>query len=521
MTERWERLSGLFSAALERPPADRDAFLDEACAGDAELRAEVVSLLTAHEQSDGFLAQPAVDVASALFGEGAEPLAAGERIGSYLIREQIGRGGMGVVYLAEDTRLGRDVALKVLPPEFSRDHLRRDRLRLEARAAATLSHPGIATVYALEEAGPTLFLTFEYVKGRTLREQIQTGPLEAPAAIAVGVEVARALAAAHARGVVHRDLKPDNVMLAESGHIKILDFGIARFEQGTRDLGKRLTEAGAILGTPAYMSPEQVEGKDADSRSDLFAFGVLMYEMVSGTHPFEAQTPLSTVARVLEAEPPVLWERDPRIPHELDRIVRRCLRKAPAERYQRAEELVADLERLQRVTSAADTAGARPERLLRMKSTLTRPRTWWQVHQAGVMLTYLAMAYPAWLARDWTGGALAVAPFVAFVASAVWNGTLRVHLLFTAAFNTGAFAAEHKKAGPWLQRTDCAAGAMLILLALPIAVPHAAVATLLAAVGIGVMTVSLMIEPATTKAAFPRRPSTGGGRRTPDRSRRP
>ena len=301
----------------------------------------------------------------------------------------------------------------------------------------------------------------------------------------------------------------------------MLDFGIARFDQGTRDAGTRLTEAGAIVGTPAYMSPEQVEGKDADFRSDLFACGVLMYELAAGMHPFEARTPLSTAARVLAAEPPVLWERDPRIPRELDRIIRRCLRKAPSERYQSTEELVADLERLQRVTGTPDTPRIGPERALRVKSTLARPRTWWQVHQVGVMLTYLAMVYPAWLAREWASGAFAVAPFVAFVVSAVCNGTLRVHLLFTAAFNTGAFAPEHKRAGPWLQRTDCVAGAMLILSALPIAAPHAAVATLLAAVGIGVMVVSLMIEPATTRAAFPRRGTSGRARRTPGRSHQP
>ena len=184
MTERWEKLSGLFHAAIERAPAERDAFLDSACEGDAELRAEVDSLLKAHAQSADFLAQPAADLASALIDDEAGPLAAGERIGSYLIREQIGRGGMGVVYLAEDTRLGRDVALKVLPPGFASDEQRRERLRLEARAAATLSHPGIATVHALEEIGPTLFLVFEYVSGRTLREEIRNRPMEVPALIA-------------------------------------------------------------------------------------------------------------------------------------------------------------------------------------------------------------------------------------------------------------------------------------------------------------------------------------------------
>jgi eukaryotic-like serine/threonine-protein kinase len=428
MTERWEKLSDLFQAALERTPGDREAFLDEACGGDTVLRAEVVSLLGAHDESAGFLEQPAAHVAEALGAEEIEPLAVGERVGSYLVKEQIGRGGMGIVYLAEDTRLGREVALKVLPPEFSRDPPRRDRLRLEARAAATLSHPGIATVYALEEIGNTLFLVFEYVRGRTLREEADDRPMAPQTAIGIGVDIARALAAAHARGIVHRDLKPDNVILSESGSVKVLDFGIARVEGGTGDGKERITRAGAILGTPAYMSPEQIEGKDVDFRSDLFSFGVLMYELVSGSHPFEGPTPLSTAARVLAAEPPVLWERNALVPHELDRIIRRCLRKTPTERYQSTGDLVLDLERLLQATGTQALSPPKPGQPAGPARALACPRTWWQLHQVGVMLVYAAMVYPAWQAREWTGGALGVAPFVALVVGAVFNGTLRVHM---------------------------------------------------------------------------------------------
>jgi serine/threonine protein kinase len=517
MTERWEKVTDLFTAALERLPSERGAFLDSSCEGDAALRAELESLLRAHEQSGEFLEQPAADVAAALIEEDAEPLAAGRRLGQYLIKEQIGWGGMGVVYLAEDTRLGREVALKMLPPGFTRDESRRQRLRIEARAAATLSHPGIATLYGLEEIDGTLFLTFEFVRGRTLREIAEEQTLTPRAVIEFGLAIARALAAAHAKGIVHRDLKPDNVIVSDSGAVKVLDFGIARFERGTPDQGKRLTESGALLGTPAYMSPEQVDGRDADFRSDLFSFGVALYELATGVHPFEAATPISTAARVLAAEPPILCERNPAVPRELDRIVRKCMQKQASDRYQSTADLVVDLELLQRVS------GVQHEPTLEQKlppsppkRVLSGPRAWWRAHQIGVMLVYAAMMYPAWLAREATGGGYAVIPFVLFVIGVVTNGTLRVHMLFTAAFNTKAFPGEYKRAGPWMQRSDCLVGAALIVSALPIAAGHTALACVLAGFGIGFAIVSLMVEPATTKAAFPRRLS-GTGRRTPVR----
>jgi hypothetical protein len=331
------------------------------------------------------------------------------------------------------------------------------------------------------------------------------------------VAMARALAAAHARGIVHRDLKPDNVIVSDSGAIKVLDFGIARFERATPDKGKRLTESGALLGTPAYMSPEQVDGRDADFRSDLFSFGVVLYELAAGAHPFEAPTLLSTAARVLAAEPPVLCQQNPAIPRELDRIVRKCIQKDPSERYQSAADLVVDLELLQRVSGAQHAPTPEQERLpSRQTRALSQPRTWWQIHQAAVMLVYILMLYPTWQARQVAGGELAIIPFVLLIGGVVLNATLRVHMLFTAAFNTTAFNAEFKRAGPWIQRSDCLIGAVLIVAAALVAVPSTSLASLLAGVGIGVAVVSLMVEPATTKAAFPRRLS-GSRRRTPER----
>ena len=516
MTERWERLAELFNAALSRPPAGRAAFLDASCEGDAALRDEVESLLRAHDRSGEFLERPAADIGPALIEDDVEPLAAGQQLGPYLIKEQIGRGGMGVVYLAEDTRLGREVALKMLPPGFTRDEMRRERLRIEARAAATLSHPAIATLYALEEIGSTLFLTFEFVRGSTLREIAEERALPPRAVVDLGVEIARALAAAHAKGIVHRDLKPDNLIVSDYGGVKVLDFGIARFERGTPGEGRRLTESGALLGTPAYMSPEQVDGKDADFRSDLFSLGVVLYELVAGTHPFEATTPLSTAARVLAAETPALSEQNPVVPKELDRIIRKCMRKEPSERYQSTADLVVDLELLQRVTGVQHAPTLEQKAAPRPARPLSRPRTWWQIHQVAVMLVSIAMLYPVWRARKLLGGELAIIPFVVLIVGVVLNGTLRVHMLFTAAFNTAAFNAEFKRSGPWIQRSDCFIGAVLIIAAASVAVPSTALAGLLAGVGIGVTIVSLMIEPATTRAAFPRRLSASG-RRTPVR----
>jgi serine/threonine protein kinase len=289
MPDDWERVTALFTAAMERPPSERDAFLSEACGGDEGLRREVISLLDAHARAGDFLETP-VDEAAVLRASALGPSLEGRVVGPYRVEREIGRGGMGVVYLAEDTRLGRKVALKSLAPGIMSDERRRNRLRREARAAATLSHPGIATVYALEEIEDQLFIATEYVQGRTLRAELGQGSLPAAAVAEIGVQIARALEAAHASGVVHRDLKPDNVIRTEDGGVKILDFGIAWIDQAEAGPGaepSRLTESGAVMGTPSYMSPEQIEGAGVDARTDVFSLGVVLYELLCGSNPFE------------------------------------------------------------------------------------------------------------------------------------------------------------------------------------------------------------------------------------------
>jgi len=327
--DHWQRVNELFLAAIEQDPAARAAFLDQECAGNAELRAEVESLVAAHEQAGTFLEAPAYEVDAERPDADPGDALVGRRLGQYVVLSMLGRGGMGVVYLAEDTRLGRQVAIKALAPEFSQHDKRRERLRLEARAAAALSHPGIATVYALEEFGETLYLIGEYVPGETLRDELARRPLPPGPLLDTGLQIARALAAAHDLGIVHRDLKPENVIRTPAGAIKILDFGLARF-QGPAPVhadAPRLTEEGTLLGTPAYMSPEQLRGWDVDCRADIFALGVLLYELGCGVHPFEGSDASSTVARILETEPRDAEELAPAIPSRLLRAIRRCLQK--------------------------------------------------------------------------------------------------------------------------------------------------------------------------------------------------
>src|SRR5918996_1430611 len=299
--DRWRRVRDLFEAALDQPPGALDSWLDRESGGDSQLRADVRSLLDHHQRTGSFLAEPVGNRMAALMGE-ARVLQPGDTLGPYTIVREAGRGGMGRVYLALDARLGRNVALKALPPELTLDTSHRDRLRREARAAAALTHPGICTVYALEEFEGDLFIASEYVDGTTLRYQLDSGRRPSPGDLArVAGELAAALAHSHHHGVVHRDLKPDNVMMTSDGRVKILDFGLARLTTPDGAAGP-ITQPGTVFGTPAYMAPEQLQGATVDARADVFAYGVLMYEYACGTHPFSAATPLAVAARILESE---------------------------------------------------------------------------------------------------------------------------------------------------------------------------------------------------------------------------
>lgn len=538
--ERWRRVGELFHRAAEQDADERARFLDGACDGDLELRAEVESLLAHHEGGAPRVAPTPPEEPTAAGGDGGEPLD-GRRLGPYRIIRKLGEGGMGMVHLAEDTRLGRRVAIKVLPPPFTRDEARRRRLRREARAAASLAHPGIATVYALEEFDDTLCIVSEYVPGETLRQELAEGPLPPADLLDTAVAVARALAAAHEGHVLHRDLKPENVIRAAdadtgNGGVKLVDFGLARFDdpQAAAASATRLTAPGAMLGTPGYMAPEQIRGEDVDGRTDVFAFGVLLFELASGRHPFSGSTSVSTVARVLESPPPDLRRLAPACPPALAAVIDRCLRKDPAERYGAARELVDDLERARRRPTSsppADLAGAArnsgdPPRDLDghrppfgpsagaaqdggppARGARLSPVWWWQFHQRAVGAVYYALLYPLWQVREWAPAPWGSAAFFAALAAVLVAANLRFHLSFTERFTPAQLDLQQAQVAPWIRASDWVLVAVLLAATALIAEARPAWASLTAGAGVVSALTFLAIEPATTRAAFRRRPS--------------
>jgi len=507
--DRWERVKAIFAAAVEEPPARRDAFLDEACAGDASLRAEVQSLIDGH-QADDFLEVPAAVLDERAHDDAwrADALL-GRRLGPYEITARLGQGGMGIVYLARDTRLNRLVAVKALKPAFVSDPRRRARLAREARAAGALSHPGIATVYALEEFDDGVFIVGEYVRGETLREELARGPLPIDRLVDTAVRIAEALAAAHDQGVVHRDLKPENIIRAPEGGVKVLDFGLARMTAPGDEVpsaASQLTEAGGLAGTPAYMAPEQLRGDAVDFRADLFAFGALVYELATGRQPFGGADPISTITRVLNDEPERLSTRAS-VPAALDGIVNRCLRKRPDERYASTRDLLADLQRVQQelAVASAERGGALPTPYHFARDAHgSEPHAlrWWQIHQvvAGVAPCLLLIAL--WQVQSWTPDALGDILFVASAAAAAALATLRLHLAFTSRFYPRELAAQRARGWPWILAGELLFIVMLLAGAGLIATGHRGFAALLAAAGIALALSSAIIEPATTRAAF-------------------
>ena len=355
--ERWEQIGEIYLAAQEVEAAQRPGFLAQACAHDIELRREVESLLQAEAEAGDFIAKPLL--ADALAADTIEqlPLPENDIIGHYQLQMRLGVGGMGEVYLARDTRLGRQVALKLLPPQSARDEQARQRLLREARAAAALTHPNIVTIYAIEETADAVFIVMEYVKGETLAARIKQGPLALSDVLAVGVQIAEALAAAHAIGLIHRDIKPANVMLTPEGRARLLDFGIARMTQHwlnrEGETLAQLTAEGAVIGTVSYMSPEQVRGEPLDARSDLFSLGALLYEVATGNPPFTGSNALSTMHAIVTKEPEAPSTIKPDLPARFDQILHRALAKDKAARYPSAADFAAALRALQSSASEA------------------------------------------------------------------------------------------------------------------------------------------------------------------------
>ena len=389
--DRWQRIEDIFHDAAELPPADRPAFLSAACAGDEQLRREVESLLKNDDSQSNLLGATVARAAEQLpeAADLSDDLV-GKQVGPYLITELIGKGGMGMVFKARDTQLNRSVAIKALPPDqFANVELKR-RFLHEAKAASALNHPNIVTVHGIAQAQGSDFLIMEYVPGKTLDQLIQRKGLPLKQALRYAIEIADALATSHDAGIVHRDVKPSNVIVNEQGRVKVLDFGLAK--QGETPLEDEstltqapITKAGLVFGTAAYMSPEQAQGKRADARSDIFAFGALLYEMVTGRRAFQGANVMTILAAVMNQEPPETHTIVPNVPRELEWIITRCLKKDPERRIQHMQEVKLAL---QEILTAIESAPVPP------MVTPPRRRVWFT---PALIALLLGLAPAVWL----------------------------------------------------------------------------------------------------------------------------
>jgi eukaryotic-like serine/threonine-protein kinase len=380
--ERWQQIRDVLEKALELAPGERSVYLNRVCSADASLRQEVETLLASSDDvRSSFLQAPPPRVT----------LSTGTKLGEYEIKSMLGAGGMGEVYRARDARLGRDVAIKVLPALMSADADRLRRFEQEARAAAALNHPNILAVFQMGTFEGAPYLVSELLEGETLREPLRRGKLVVRKAIDYGVQIARGLSAAHEKGIVHRDLKPENLFVTKDGRVKILDFGLAKltqpqpgFEHSAPTVGEE-TEPGAVMGTVGYMSPEQVRGQNADHRTDIFSFGTILYEMLAGKRAFEKATAADTQSAILNEDPVSISQVTTSIPPALQRMVHRCLEKNPDQRFQNASDLAFALEAMSgELSSASGSATAQ----VRQKSKIWLKVAVLLVASAGITLGF-------------------------------------------------------------------------------------------------------------------------------------
>ncbi|MDX2032977.1 MAG: protein kinase [Blastocatellia bacterium] len=365
--ERWGQIERLYHDALEREPASRAAFLASACAEDPELHREVDSLLASHDSAADFIESPPEDIVAGMIAEQPARSILGRTLGHYRIESLLGAGGMGEVYRAHDTRLDREVAVKILPERLAAHPDALKRFEREARAVAALSHPNILSIFDFGSEDGVSYAVMELLEGETLRERLRRGPLPWREAVEIAIAVCEGLAAAHAKGIIHRDLKPENLFQTRDGRVKILDFGIARVKRETapdaETLNETATRPGAMMGTIGYMSPEQVRGEPVEAPGDLFAVGCVLYEMISGRRPFARPTAVETLAAILTEEPPPLAATDPAIPGELERLLRGCLAKSLSTRFHSAHDLAKGLRSIGAPAALPANPGAPRRRL--------------------------------------------------------------------------------------------------------------------------------------------------------------
>ena len=339
--DRWNKIEQVFHAALQRKPEDRVNFLNQSCAGDSVLYDEVKALLTSCENDDSFFEDSASALAAEMFADRV-----GETIGPYEVLSQLGSGAMGVVYLAQDVRLPRKIALKVLPSQFTNDKDRLRRFQQEARAASALNHPNILTVHEVEQRDGLHYIATEFVDGVTLRQHMQARQMSLDEVLNISIQVASALQAAHAAGIAHRDIKPENIMIRSDGYIKVLDFGLAKLTENELSPAAAETNPGVVMGTPRYMSPEQARGLDVDLRTDIFSLGTVIYELVTGKLPFEGDTTSDVIAALIKDEPESMRSRVPELPVEFEQVVSKALAKERGQRYQTIGEFASALQEL-------------------------------------------------------------------------------------------------------------------------------------------------------------------------------
>ena len=445
--ERWNQVDQLLDAALDVPAEKRARFLDEACAGDQELRKELDALLASDDGARSFLEQPALEVAAKELAEKKESML-GQMIGHYEIVSQLGAGGMGEVYLAKDTKLDRKVALKILPSQLAADRSRMQRFVQEAKAASALNHPNILTIYEIGEVDDQRFIATEFIDGMTLRERLSS-PLDIEDALDIAIQTSSALAAAHKVHIIHRDIKPENIMIrAEDQLAKVLDFGLAKItQQRPADVSANSavdtllanTMPGVVMGTLAYMSPEQALGQDVDERSDIWSLGVVLYEMIAGCSPFIASSSNEIISSILSRHPaPPLTRFAHDVPERLQEIVDKALTKNKDERYQTSKDLLIDLKRLKQTletkTAVKRSTGVAASREITTEASVSRTQSASsleyivnQVHSyktaaivtAALLLISIGAIVTFYVSRDQSStvgtnafGSIAVLPFV-------------------------------------------------------------------------------------------------------------